>query len=226
MRIHILQFDKKVGLGVFSHWLESSGNEFVTWRCDLQQWPEEDAEGAVILLGGYLGVEDRDRYPFLQQTADWLRDQVERDRPILAICLGSQLLAHALGGRVYSRTRQEKGIRQIALTEAGRQDPLFLDMPNPFVSFEWHNDSFDLPADSLHLAKTEACSGQAFRCRNAWGVQFHPEVDTRIVADWCRRTGSGEEPLLRFQQHQRLYYAHARQLLSNFLAVGNGLVNR
>jgi GMP synthase-like glutamine amidotransferase len=225
MRIHILQFDEKVGLGTFANWIAESGNEISTWRCNFHQWPDQDADGPLILLGGYLGVADRDRYPFLQQTADWLIRQVELGRPILAICLGSQLLAHTLGGKVYSRFHQEKGIRSIRLTDAGRQDPLFLGLSDPFISFEWHNDSFDLPAGSHHLAETADCSGQAFRYCNAWGVQFHPEVDARIVADWCQRTGAGEEPLRQFEESQQIYPTQSKQLLTNFVTEAERLLS-
>lgn len=217
MRIHVLQFDERVGLGTFSGWITALGSEITIWRCDFLQWPDTHSSGPLILLGGYLGIADRDRFPFLQQSADWLAEQVERDRPVLAICLGSQLLAHALGAKVHSRTRQEKGMTSIELTKDGQQDPLFHGLPDSFVSFAWHDDSFDLPPGALHLAQTSECPGQTFRYRNAWGVQFHPEVDAEIVADWCRRTGAGKEPLRRFRHDQQHYFSHSRQLLENFM---------
>jgi GMP synthase-like glutamine amidotransferase len=219
MRIHVLQFDERVGLGTFSNWITEQGSEITTWRCDLHQWPAKDDCGPLILLGGYMGVGDRHRLPYLRHTATWLGQQVEKDRPILAICLGSQLLAHALGAEVYHQFRKEKGSRRIALTEAGQQDPLFQGMPNPFVSFEWHSDCFDIPRGALHLAATETCGGQAFRFRNAWGVQFHPELDGRIIADWCQRTASASQLLEDFFRIEQSYFKHSRQLLGNFLTL-------
>lgn len=216
MRIQVLQFDERVELGTFSGWLTELGGEITTWRCDRQQLPDPEDQGAVILLGGYMGVSDREQLPYLQLTADWVAEQVAVGRPLLAICLGAQLLAHALGGRVFREARQEKGIAEIELTAAGQSDPLFAQLPNPFTSFEWHNDSFALPAAALQLAQTDRCPGQAFRHGNAWGVQFHPEVDEIIVADWCQRTGAGEQPLLAFRRHQQRYFQHSKQLLENF----------
>ena len=128
------------------------------------------------------------------------------------------------GGRVTSQSRQEKGITEVALTAAGQADPLFANLPNPFVSFEWHNDSFELPTAAVQLAKIERCPGQAFRYRNAWGVQFHPEVDESIVADWCRRTGVGEQPLEVFRHQQQRYFQHSKQLLENFLQTAQSLL--
>ena len=164
-----------------------------------------------------MGVNEREQLPYLQQAAEWVATVAENDRPLLAICLGGQLLAHALGAEVHSQTRQEKGLREISLTAAGIVDPLFTGLPNPFVSFEWHNDSFELPAGSTLLAQTDTCPGQAFRYRNAWGVQFHPEVDEQVVADWCQRTGVGDAALHEFNRRKQIYFAHSRQLLENFV---------
>lgn len=219
--IDVVQFDEKVGLGTFSGWLAELECSIHHWRADLQQLPPAGDSRPVILLGGYMGVHERQQFPYLQRAADWVAKEVAAGRYILAICLGGQLLAHALGAVVHSRLRQEKGIREIMITETGQGDRLFAGLPDPFVSFEWHNDSFELPAGATHLAATEICSGQVFRYRNAWGLQFHPEVDERVVADWCQRTGVGEEPLQKFRDHMDIYYAHSRQILGNFLAAYN-----
>ena len=224
MQIQVLQFDERVGLGTFSGWLTEFGGEITLWRCDQQQLPGAADQGPVILLGGYMGVGDGQRHPYLQIAADWVAEQVEAGRPLLAICLGSQLLAHALGATVTSQYRQERGMIDIDLTVAGQADPLFADLPNPFVSFAWHSDSFELPVAALHLAQTEHCPGQAFRYRNAWGVQFHPEVDAPIVADWCQRTGAGDKPLLVFRQHQQPYFQQSKKLLENFFTTAESLL--
>lgn len=219
MLINIIHFDERVGLGTFSDWLAEMYIEVRSWRADQGELPAVGDTNPVILLGGYMGVNDRDRLPYLQAVANWVAAVVNIERPLLAICLGGQLLADALGGKVMSQTRQERGFQQIALTEQGTTDPLFAGLPNPFISFEWHNDSFELPDDSILLAQTDVCGRQAFRYKNAWGVQFHPEVDERIIADWCQRTNAGTEPREVFRQHQAPYFAHSRRLLENFVAV-------
>ncbi len=216
MQIHILQFDERVGPGTFFTWLTELADEIAVWRCDHLQFPPVDTLEPLLLLGGHMGVNDAGRLPYLQQTADWLAPQIEGGRPVLAICLGGQLLAHSLGGRVDSQSCQEKGRCELNLTVAGRTDPLFTGLPDPFVSFAWHNDSFALPAGSQHLASSRLCPNQAFRYRNAWGVQFHPEVDAEIVAGWCQRSDGGTEPLKDFQAQQTSYFAHSRQLLANY----------
>lgn len=222
MNIQVLQFDQQVGLGTFTAWLGEKGYQAQSWRADLKQFPPTGQASPVILLGGYMGVSDRERLTYLQLAADWVAAEVAGGRAVLAICLGAQLLAHALGAEVHSQFRQEKGIREIALSPAGLADPLFAGLPNPFVGFEWHNDSFALPEGSVLLAGTEVCPVQAFRCNNAWGVQFHPEVDEPIVADWCRRTRVGSGPLELFQQNKNSYLQHSKRLLENFLKAALG----
>lgn len=217
LQIEIVQFDERVGMGTFAGWLEDLNCAVRVWRADRDALPPVAERSPVILLGGYMGVNERESLPYLQRVADWVSATVATDRRMLAICLGGQLLAHALGGQVRSQHRQEKGFRDIALTEAGQSDPLFVGVRNPLLSFEWHDDSFSLPDGALHLAETGTCYGQAFRYRNAWGLQFHPEVNERIVAEWCRLTGTDNGPLMEFRQRQEEYYRQSRQLLENFV---------
>ena len=218
MNIQVVQFDERVGMGTFAPWLKELGCDVKICRADRNQLPVAGQEQPVLLLGGYMGVNERERLSYLTSAAEWLSAEVERGRMVLAICLGAQLLAHSLGATVHSQFRQEKGIREISLTAAGENDLLLNGLPSPFSSFEWHNDSFELPQCGLHLAQTEHCVGQVFRYKNAWGVQFHPEVDQQIVADWCQRTGAGERPVQEFRQQQAVYFRHSRQLLENFIA--------
>ncbi len=217
MLIDVVQFDERVGMGTFADWLKEMGCSARIWRADRNSLPPLAETTAVILLGGYMGVNDRERLPYLQQTADWAATAAEAGRRLLGVCLGGQLLAYALGGQVSSQERQEKGLQDIALTEAGKNDPLFAGLPNPFLSFEWHNDSFLLPAAAAHLAATKTCYGQTFRYRNAWGLQFHPEVDEQVIADWSRLTGTDDGPLLEFRSRREEYYRHSRRLLENFI---------
>lgn len=122
----------------------------------------------MLLLGGSMGVAERRQYPDLQWTIEWLATAVAAGRPILAICLGGQLLAHSQGGQVYRQQHQERGISAIELIALGCNDPLFAGLDPPFASFGTHNDSFELPPGAQHLGRTDICSGQAFRVNNAW----------------------------------------------------------
>lgn len=106
--------------------------------------------------------------------------------PILGICLGSQLVAKALGARVYRNAALEIGWEPVYLTEAARHDPVFGDLPAPFTFFHWHGETFDLPRGAEWLAYSRKTPHQAYRYGSrVYGIQFHPEVTPEMIADWC-----------------------------------------
>lgn len=171
----------------------------------------------VIVLGGFPGVHDEARYPFLAVVKSFMRSLVEARIPCLGICLGGQLLAEVLGGTVHARRFGEKGCRYIALTEEGQQDPLFAGLPVQFPVFQWHNDSFEIPPCALHLAFSKECIGQALRYDKAWGVQFHPEVDAAVILSWCRIAAEDASLIKDFSVIQDDLRGVGELLLLNFL---------
>lgn len=217
----LLQCDSECPAGIIDHVLAERGQATATLQLEVaQRLPEDDVE-AVVLLGGAMGVYDDARYPFLPPLKDWLQRMIERDVPMLGICLGGQLLAHLLGGAFLAGTRGEKGMTSLVLTTAGRHDPLFVGLPPSFDMFQWHNDSFDPPPGSLHLAASVDCPGQAFRHGPRWGVQFHPEVTPAIVAHWCR-SGGEKFHADAFAAVAACHQALARRLLANFFDAAAG----
>jgi GMP synthase-like glutamine amidotransferase len=179
---------------------------------------------AVILLGGAMGVHDTDRYPFLAEEKRFIRECAAQATPLLGICLGGQLLADALGGCVTPNACGEKGTLAVRLSPEGKGDPLFAGVPEEFVTFQWHNDCFSLPEGAVLLASSPVCPGQAFRFGgNAYGLQFHPEVDRSIVESWARETRKtapvAERFLAEFSARDADYRRASRQLLANFLRI-------
>jgi GMP synthase-like glutamine amidotransferase len=190
---------------------------------------------AIIVLGGPQHLYTDMHLPYLAQEQALLRQAVARDIPTLGICLGGQLLASALGARVYRHHSAEIGFYRIPLTEAGRQDPLFAGLPGYQLAFHWHTDVFDLPAGSVRLASHEIAPNQAFRYGSrAYGLQFHIELNTEIAAIWLHdplcvkeisETLADEEAPARMAQewseHAPLYQTHTRILFENFLRLAN-----
>jgi GMP synthase-like glutamine amidotransferase len=108
---------------------------------------------------------------------------------VLGIYLGGQLLAKALDAQVHLGAATEIGLIPIALTEAGKADPLFESL-SQVEAVEWHDDSFDIPAGAVALARSEGCAHQAFRFGQcAYGLQFHPEVSPMMLAEWIKHDG-------------------------------------
>jgi len=162
----------------------------------------------LIIMGGPMNVDETDQYPFLALEVQWIQQALERNVPVLGICLGSQLLAKAAGARVYPMGRtphgnqplKEIGWYEIQLTPAAQQDPLFggragaNGQPPTLTVFQWHGDTFDLPAGAVPLAYGETCRHQAFRYgESAWGLQFHIEMTATMVEYWFGEQGNARE---------------------------------
>jgi GMP synthase (glutamine-hydrolysing) len=139
----------------------------------------------LLVLGGPIGACDDARYPWLAEEAALLKQRIEAGRPTLGICLGAQLIARALGARVYAAQRREIGYGPVELTPAGRGSALrHLDSPATPV-LHWHGDTFDLPERAALLASTEVCANQAFSIgERILGLQFHPEFEGAALERW------------------------------------------
>lgn len=140
----------------------------------------------LIVMGGPMGVYEAEEYPILHAEMGLMRQAVERNMPVLGICLGAQLLAQATGGTVYKGTVLEIGPGTVTLTEAGCSDAVFSAAPASLPVMHWHQDTFTLPPTATLLASSELYPHQAFRIgRLAYGLQFHLEVDEELAAGWA-----------------------------------------
>lgn len=141
------------------------------------------AQGLVV-LGGPMGLNERDWHPYLTDEMGLIRQAVSMGRPVLGLCLGAQLLAAALGASVRANPVKEIGWHPVYLTDEAGDDGLFRGITGPFQAFHWHGDTFDLPPGSVHLASSPLCQHQAFRYGvAAYGLQFHLEVDEAKVKE-------------------------------------------
>lgn len=139
----------------------------------------------VIVLGGPIGAYMDAVYPFLTQELRLLERRLAADRPTLGICLGAQLMARALGARVYSGPRKEIGWGPLTLSPQGRRSPLDRLAGSGEPVLHWHGDTFDLPAGAIRLASTSLYENQAFSWgHSALALQFHPEVTASGLEHW------------------------------------------
>ena len=137
----------------------------------------------IVSLGGPMSVNDGTRE--IEKEKELLLEAMERNIPILGVCLGAQIIASALGARVYAGDYPEVGWGQVTLTQNGITDPLLAGVDHVLPVLHWHGDTFDLPEGAVHLASSDKYENQAFRVgTNTYGLQFHLEVDEEMVRDW------------------------------------------
>jgi GMP synthase (glutamine-hydrolysing) len=149
-----------------------------------------EAEAGLVVLGGEAGVYDAPEHPYLFEEMDLIQEAAEDGKPVLGICLGSQLAAEALGGAVrQGESGVEIGWVDVRVTEQGRQDPVAAALGRGAPLFQWHRDTFDLPPGSVPLLTADRYPVQGFRMGTVWAVQAHPEVDAATIALWCDEGG-------------------------------------
>jgi GMP synthase (glutamine-hydrolysing) len=144
--------------------------------------PPHSEVGGVVAMGGPMNVDDIGRYPALATERVWLAGAVEREMPLLGICLGAQLLARALGAAVRPGAEPEIGFAPVEIHDA--TDPIVGALAPETTVLHWHGDVFDLPPGAQPLASSAQTEHQAFRAGNAWGLLFHPEGDAALVDSW------------------------------------------
>jgi GMP synthase (glutamine-hydrolysing) len=147
--------------------------------------PSHDEVDGVVAMGGPMNVDDLDAHPELEAEREWLSGAVDRQIPVLGICLGAQLLARALGAEVRPGRRMEIGFASIAVSDPN--DPVIGALAPEATVLHWHGDVFDLPEGARSLASSAVTEHQAFRYGNAWGVLFHPEADAAMVEAWLKK---------------------------------------
>lgn len=157
--------------------------------------PEDlDLVRSAVIMGGPMNVYEEDKYPFLKDEDVFIRRLLEKNTPILGVCLGSQLIAKAAGARVMKAPVEEIGWDTVHLTPEALRDPLFSCAGGDTLRvLQWHGDTFDLPKGAVHLASSRVVKHQAFRLNsNVYGLQFHVEVTRPMVEDWFKDRGDLE----------------------------------
>jgi GMP synthase (glutamine-hydrolysing) len=187
--------------------------------------PEADA---LVVFGGEQSATDDHTHPYLPDLARLMAAYSAADKPVLGICLGSQLLARAFGAKNQLGTAPEFGWTDVSLTDEGRKDPVLSAVPDSFPIFQWHSDTFTLPEGALHLATSATAHHQAFRIgRATYGTQFHFEANRPMIADWLARFPDLIDQMSPgwASRHEILAETRGRQADNHGLALARAWVN-
>ncbi len=176
--------------------------------------PEDDAGFAgLVVLGGVMGANDDDQYPHLARTRALIRAFHAAGKPVLGLCLGAQLAARALGGRVFRMAAPELGFVPLSITGTGAGDALLAGAPSPIPILEWHMDGFEPPPGSTLLMTGAACPNQAFRAgRATYGFQCHFEATRAMIDDWVAHSRAVDRDAAHRAFHARIDAERERHL--------------
>jgi GMP synthase-like glutamine amidotransferase len=155
-----------------------------TVRLGVDPLPAHHDFGAVVAMGGPMGAGDSGTLGWITEEIAYIAGAVSAGVPYWGVCLGAQLLAAALGAKVYTSDLPEVGISSVSLAPDATRDPVFGALPESFPVLQWHSDTFDLPAGATPLASSEANLHQAFNVGSAYGLQFHLECPPELAETW------------------------------------------
>lgn len=172
-------------LGALEPLLGAAGYAVRYLEAPTATWPEHERPDLLVLLGGPISVNDTVDYPFLVDELAFVKQHLQEGRATLGLCLGAQLMARALGNRVYPMGHKEVGWSALTATPAGSAHPLRHLLFESLPVLHFHGETFDLPDGAELLASTALCQHQAFSLGpRALGLQFHPEVTAEQLESW------------------------------------------
>jgi len=183
LRIHYLQHVEFEDAANIVPWAEARGHGVSRTRLyDGEPLPSPDAFDWLVIMGGPMNIYEHDRYPWLVREKEFIAEAIRRNKPALGICLGAQLIADVLGGRVTQNREKEIGWFPVSLTDGAGRLPLFQSLPRQFLPFHWHGDTFSIPPGAVHAASSEACANQAFQYGDrVVGLQFHLDYSAASI---------------------------------------------
>ncbi len=217
MKVLAIQHSPKEPMGYIEEVLEDLGVNYEYVKVyETNEVPVKFATH-IIIMGGPMGAYEDDKYPFLSQEKDLIREALKSKIPILGVCLGAQLIASALNCKVYPYKR-ELGWFEVEKVE---EDEVVRGLPNRMVVFQWHNDTFDLPNGAKLLYAGREVRNQAFRVGKAIGLQFHLEMTKELIKDWLEDEDLSEEEKRRIVEDCERFLKdlneNCRKLIENFL---------
>lgn len=230
MRIHYLQHVPFEGLGFIGRWADGNGHSVTrTALFEGEAFPDLNKFDCLVVMGGPMGVNDESQNAWLTPEIRFIGQVIEAGKQTLGICLGAQLIAKALGARVFKNRQKEIGWHLVEATETASGSSMGGSFPPTFQAFHWHGDTFDLPTGAIHLARSEVCRHQAFSYgENVLSLQFHLESTRESIDSLISNCGDElvPEPYIQSEEmirSQSELIAPSNELMKTIL---EGIANR
>jgi GMP synthase-like glutamine amidotransferase len=224
MRAHYFQHVPFEGLGSIEPWLVENGYKLTHTRFfESMDLPNHKMIDLLVVMGGPMSVNDEDKFPWLVAEKHFVREAIEFGIPVLGICLGAQIIANAMGAKVFRNPLKEIGWFPIHTVSSNSHSAFIF--PESETVFHWHGETFDLPPGAIQIAMSEGCENQAFQLgKSVIGLQFHLETtpeSAREIVSHCRdelvtsRYVQTEEQILSASPDR---YKSINQLMGSILA--------
>lgn len=183
MRLHYLQhvlFEDSANIEV---WARDRGYRISrTLLFNDEKLPQIRSFDWLVIMGGPMNIYEEDKYPWLVREKKFIEKAIASKKIVLGVCLGAQIVADILGGTVYKNNYKEIGWFPVSLTEEAKKSSIFNTLPDTFIPFHWHGDTFNLPPGSIRIAQSEGCANQAFEYDGrVIGLQFHLESSAESI---------------------------------------------
>lgn len=220
----IIQHLRFENLGSFEQTLSEHNFKFIYSEAGIDDLSRKEIVDSdlLIVLGGPIGANDEEKYPFIKHELSILKHRLQNNLPLLGICLGAQLMAKALGAKVYPASEKEIGWKPLRITDAGKKTLVMHFNPEKTSMFHWHGDTFDLPANATLLASTDVCQNQIYSYgETAIGFQCHPELIPASIERWfighAHEINTDNISVHKLRQITNLYGANLEQQSRAFL---------
>ncbi len=191
MRIHSLEHEPFEGLANIEVWAKNRGHSISrTLLFKNEELPDITNFDWLVIMGGSMNIYEEEKYLWLASEKNFIAEAIANKKIVLGVCLGAQLIADVLGGKVSRNRYTEIGWFPVTLTTEARTSPVFNALPLRFTAFHWHGDTFSIPPGAVRIAESRACANQAFEYGRTIGLQFHLEYSEKGIDLMFRNCGN------------------------------------
>lgn len=196
LNLHYFEHVPYEGLDRIGDWVAARGHRVSVTRFHAgDAIPSLTDKDGLIIMGGPMGVYETDQYPWMRDEMAAIRRAIDAKKKVLGVCLGSQLIAGALGARVYPHTQKEIGWWPVDFSPYPVNDTALEVFGSRAMMYHWHGDTFDMPLGATLLASSQACRHQAYAVgTNVMALQFHPEISAGTISRWVQESGGIQHP--------------------------------